>query len=259
MTRFSDNEMLRSTNLTFEVLAPCEYYTSKHNLETFERSINEELKTFCASRLPSLKAQFRYTSLPKDFRFTPGISGNLVRTAVLQRTSPFQKIRIQGSDDVVVKTLEQWRIHGLPPDRAQHWKSGRSACELGTFWNRSGTVCVPQQIEGMFQSHADTRGAAIHSGFIEHETALPFSTAGPRCHDLFLVGNCSDGSPLVLSIEAKADESFDATIEEKIVKLSGKKSNFPTRLEWLTRYLFGESAFTNFEKRILKQIYARMP
>lgn len=55
MTRFSTNEMLRSTNLTFEVLAPCEYHISKHNLETFERSINEELKTFCASHLPSLK------------------------------------------------------------------------------------------------------------------------------------------------------------------------------------------------------------
>lgn len=43
VTRFSDIEMLRSTNLTFEVLATREYYTSKHNLETFERSINEEL------------------------------------------------------------------------------------------------------------------------------------------------------------------------------------------------------------------------
>jgi len=259
MTRFSDNEMLRSTNLTFEVLAPHEYYTSKHNLETFERSINEELKTFCVSHLPSLKAQFRYTGLPKDFEFTPGMSGDLVGAAVLQRSSPFIKLRIQGSDDVVVETLEQWRIHGLPPERVGHWKPGRSACELGTSWNRSGTVCVPQEIEAMLQSHAGTRGAIIHSGFIEHETVLPFSAVGPRCHDLFLLGNCSDKSPLVLSIEAKADESFDAAIEEKIVKLSGKKSNFPTRLEWLTYYLFDESAFTDFEERILKQTYARMP
>jgi hypothetical protein len=48
---FSASEMLRSTNLTFEVLAPCEYYISKRNLEAFERSINEELRTFCVSHL----------------------------------------------------------------------------------------------------------------------------------------------------------------------------------------------------------------
>jgi hypothetical protein len=112
---------------------------------------------------------------------------------------------------------------------------------------------VPPEIEAMLQNRADTRGTIIHSRFIEHETPLPFSTAGPRCHDLFLLGNCSDKSPLVLSIEAKADESF----EEKIVKLSGKKSNFPNRLEWLTRYLFGEKCVYRFRKREFSNRFTR--
>ena len=114
-------------------------------------------------------------------------------------------------------------------------------------------------MEVLFESDSKLKGLTFDRGFIEHETALPFSSSGPRCHDLFLRGVLTDGAPVAVSIEAKADEPFDTTVGDKVRALAQKKSNFPSRLEWLAHYLFGESAFLDFEKRVLKLNYASMP
>lgn len=64
--------------------------------------------------------------------------------------------------------------------------------------------------------------------------------------------------PVVVSIEAKADEPFDVALCKKLAAVEDQRSNLPTRLEWLTQYLFGESAFQDFDARTLKPEYADM-
>ena len=254
------NEMLTSRRLVFEVLAPFDYYRSKHNLKVFENFLTNELQSFCAESLPDLQIEFRYRCFPKNFNYTPGINENAIREAVQMRHSPFSTLSLIGQGGVAVENLEQWRQHGLPPDRARrHWKPGRSACELGRFWTQSEPLTVPREMDVLFENHPDLKGLTFENGFIEHETALPFSALGPRCHDLCLTGVSSEGTRFVVSIEAKADESFDEKVGEKIRKLAKNKSNFPSRLEWLAQYIFGESAFLDFDKRLLKLNYSAMP
>jgi hypothetical protein len=38
----------------------------------------------------------------------------------------------------------------------------------------------------LLNSHEDLRDVEILSGFVEHETKLPFGERGPRCHDLMV-------------------------------------------------------------------------
>lgn len=100
----------------------------------------------------------------------------------------------------------------------------------------------------LLNSHEDLRDVEILSGFVEHETKLPFGERGPRCHDL-MVCAVRHGEPVTICIEAKADEAFGGTIQaelEKVLASATKRSGdtrFPERLDWLTRFLFGESVF----------------
>jgi hypothetical protein len=276
MAALPSKEMLRVPHVRFEVLAPREFYVSRFELLAFESFINRELREFCSSHLPNLTADFSYRSFPPEFNFIPGMDYEVVRKAVLDRGSPFQHIvkgneilldrrlpsqqlHIRGCHGTTVTSLADWQAFGLPQERSHHWKPGRSACELATSWTRGEMIRIPGEVDGLLSSNVETRDHLWTAGYIEHETALPFSTRGPRCHDLFLTGTSITGIPAVLSIEAKADESFDAPLWKKLAALEGKRSNLPLRIEWLTQYLFGESAFTDSEHQLLKELYEDMP
>jgi hypothetical protein len=255
---FQSNEMLNARRVGFEVLARCRDYHSIYDLQAFESRINHELFAFCDSNVPGLSAEFCFRCFPCKFVFISGMDPWKIRRAVLARHSPFPEIHIQGCDHKAVTSLADWRAHGLPEERRYQWKPGRSACELATNWTSSGTLRVPNELRALLDSHPETYNVRFSMGFIERETLLPCSALGPRCHDLLLLGSTPAGDGVVLSIEAKADESFDKTIGQKIAELGGRRSNFPSRVEWLAQYLFGESAFLDFKQRLLKSFYEEM-
>ncbi len=97
----------------------------------------------------------------------------------------------------------------------------------------------------------------ILSGITEHETALPpLGSRGPRCHDLALKAEQA-GWDVTVCIEAKADESFGGTVAEELRKAERRPvTNFPQRIEWLTRSLLGLPAFKDDQ---LSDVVAKLP
>ena len=142
-------------------------------------------------------------------------------------------MQIENNDGAPITSVAEWR-RLAPPASSHHWREYRSACELAYAW-----------IEG----DADERlrdllalaltDVAIERGIAERKTFFDGIPSGPRNHDLLAIGRASAG-PLVVGIEAKADESFD----ERLSRWSEKRlqgnpaSRGPERLDALTRAFF---------------------
>jgi hypothetical protein len=73
---------------------------------------------------------------------------------------------------------------------------------------------VPAQLVQLLESKEGTRRTVIKSGITEHETTLPFSNRGARCHDLALRAE-RDGCAVTICVEAKADESFGGSVDDE--------------------------------------------
>lgn len=159
-----------------------------------------------------------------------------------------------------IRSFSDWEKYALPPERRKrHWKKGRSAFELGWSWTASGQPAVPAELVQLISSHEATRGTLILSGITEHETTLPFSKRGARCHDLALRGK--QGSHVVtICVEAKADESFGGTVAEELGKARKRPvTRFPERLDWLTRSLLGLPAFEDDRCSALSTVVSELP
>src|SRR5688572_18377775 len=91
---------------------------------------------------------------------------------------------LSGYNGTPIRSFSDWHAHAMPPERSRrHWKEGRSAFELARCWTASGPPCVPPELSDLLASHDMTRGISFEGGITEHETPLPFSNRGPRCHD----------------------------------------------------------------------------
>lgn len=96
-------------------------------------------------------------------------------------------LQIRSHTGEPIRSFSDWENYALPPERRKrHWKKGRSAFELGWSWTASGQPAAPAELVQLISSHEATRGTLIFSGITEHETTLPFSERGARCHDLAL-------------------------------------------------------------------------
>ena len=108
-----------------------------------------------------------------------------------------------------LSTLEDWR-RNAPPKRQRHWKDGRSAKENARLWLGAAPY-LPPEVEETLQSCAGIE--KLLSWSAEPEAKVPFDAfRGPPNIDLLLAAEDETG-PLVIGIEAKADESFNDTIE----------------------------------------------
>lgn len=188
------------------------------------------------------------------------------------------KLEIKSHSGKPIRSFEDWEKYALPPARKRlHWEEGRSACELGWIWTANGEPAVPGELTRLLESNEGTRGIVIRSGITEHETRLPFTSGGPRCHDLALQAE-QNSSPVTICIEAKADESFGGTAAEELMKANRRveakrrerakipaktkgqaRTMFPKRLDWLTRSLLGLSAFEDDKLIALSTAVAELP
>lgn len=158
-----------------------------------------------------------------------------------------------------IRCFADWAEFALPPERMRrHWKKGRSAFELGREWVPGTSPEVPESLMRLLDSHEATRGIRFHAGKTECETPLPFSTRGPRCHDLALYGSRA-GYSVTVCIEAKADESFGETVANELKSAMKRPgSAFPLRFDWLCRSLLGCAGFVNFSELVLSSAVAHL-
>jgi hypothetical protein len=114
--------------------------------------------------------------------------------------------------------------------------------ELARAWFVSPMPVCPREIADLLATLPRAAGLRLVEGIPEHVTSLPERGEG-RNHDLLLLGHGASGS-MVISVEAKVDESFGETIGSYWNK--GRRSATPTRaperIETLLAMAFGAAA-----------------
>lgn len=123
-----------------------------------------------------------------------------------------------------------------------HIAAGRSAQELIYTWTPgNGLPTVPEELQSLLDCHDLTADTTLTDGFAECETGLPPDTRhGPRNHDLLLFGAGPNGK-IVVGVEAKADEPFDGTLNQKLQQksvINNVRTGLPGRIDWLLREVF---------------------
>jgi hypothetical protein len=146
-----------------------------------------------------------------------------------------------------IASVGDWLREWPPQMGLKQWQNGKSAKELAKAWFKtSGQPVIPAGLECLLQSSPLTRELTIEA--VIGEVKVPLDHGRPRHADLVAVGNVS-GMPVLLHVEAKADETFGATCEkawEKAIRKEGFRSNLPDRMSRLCSLLFGT---TDFKRR----------
>lgn len=144
----------------------------------------------------------------------------------------------------VIRSVDDWFTEAPPKRGRLQWADGRSAKELAKAWFPSpGDPQVPAELRAMLDSHDATRDAVLDVGEPERLTHFDDCGGEPRNADLVLWGRLADGGKLVVSVEAKADESF-GDIAGRYVRESSKRnprSRVPQRFGLLCRGVLGVS------------------
>ena len=138
------------------------------------------------------------------------------------------EIKIQKT--LTIHDETDWLIAAPPQKGLAQWKDGKSAKELAKYATL-GKKAFNNLINRVIK---DCYGIKVKSltGEPEATTNLPFSTSGPRQHDLLLH---DDNNEIVIGIEAKVDEPFgDKSIYKENENASESKSK---RIKWLLNTL----------------------
>ena len=139
-----------------------------------------------------------------------------------------------------IGTLDDWFAIAPPKDGLSQWKDGRSAKESARAWlERVGAV--PAEIAELLSSHTDIGPLTYERA--EPECLLAFDDHhGPRNADMVMWAHDARG-PVAITVEAKADETFDRVIADVLdasleTILGTPNSKALTRVIDLTRCLF---------------------
>lgn len=123
-----------------------------------------------------------------------------------------------------LSTLDEW-FRYAPPKNENHWKDGRSTKENARLWLNAAPA-LPSEISSALDSCTDV--GRLHAWYAEPEAKVSFDEFdGESANvDLLLVGEDERG-PIVVAIEAKADEPFGATVEKTLSKASVRLESNP--------------------------------
>ena len=140
-----------------------------------------------------------------------------------------------------LSTLEEWEKDAAPK-RKVHWKDGRSAKESAQSW-LAAVPSIPSEIAKTLRSHHDI--GTFRDWCAEPEAKVRFDKfrGEPANVDVLLVGRDKTG-PIVVAVEAKADELFGQTVNETLSAARLRLENKPQskgveRIEQLCEMLFG--------------------
>lgn len=142
---------------------------------------------------------------------------------------------------VPIVCVDGWK-RIAPPKAEYQWVEGRSAYELAHAWCGRGAPAIPPELTALFESRAETRGLLIDEVLPEHRVSFDAHGGEPRNADLALVGHTSSGSKVAVTIEAKADEPFGATVGQTVADaleraIENPRSRGVRRVEDLVRAL----------------------
>jgi F-box protein 18 (helicase) len=143
---------------------------------------------------------------------------------------------IHSKNNKTIKSVNDWLLFSPPKMGRRHWKDGRSAKELAKAWLETGKPKMPRELKNILQSHPLTRNFIPDFAIPEYVTRLDKFFGEHRNHDLIISG-MSDDLKVLISIEAKADESFGKLICN--VGSKNPNSKIPQRLELLKSSIFG--------------------
>jgi hypothetical protein len=146
-------------------------------------------------------------------------------------------LRVVGKDGSQIHTLEDWERQGGPAGGDRQWKDGRSAKELARAWTRGAAPAPPDELVELLRADEATRGMSF--GLVEPEKELKLDDFRGRTRNADLVVHgIARSHRVLLTIEAKADETFGQTLADEL-KRSPEGSNKPKRISQLFERLFG--------------------
>lgn len=105
-------------------------------------------------------------------------------------------------------TLADWHSHG-PPKRKMHWKDGRSAKENARLW-LGAAPDLPSGIADLLTATGSV--GTLRSWSAEPEARVGFDALGEPANLDVLVQAQDETGPVVIGVEAKADEPFGSTV-----------------------------------------------
>ena len=109
-------------------------------------------------------------------------------------------------------TLSEWHSHA-PPKRKMHWKEGRSAKENARLW-LDAAPDLPSGVADLLRATGSIR--TLRSWSAEPEARVSFDALGERANLDVLVQAQDETGPVVIGIEAKADEPFGSTVRKTL-------------------------------------------
>ena len=139
--------------------------------------------------------------------------------------------------------LETWR-HLAGPKKEVQWQNGRSAKECARAWLELNPDCVPAEISQALRTHPDL-GSILPGWSAEPEARVTFDSFGGEPSNLDVLLTAEDeGGPLVIAVEAKADEPFGKTVEDTLRKACERRAENPrsqgvARLKQLAAAILG--------------------
>jgi hypothetical protein len=158
-----------------------------------------------------------------------------------------------------ISSLADWaRFAG--PKIASQWVEGRSAYELANTWCGVNGPAVPAEFRQLLESRGETAGLVIDEVLPEHRIRFDNNAGEPRNADLAIVGQVGR-SRVALTVEAKADEPFAATVASTFSMALERGLGYPRsrgvqRIEHLGQALFsrrqrGQPSIGNLRYQLL--------
>jgi len=140
-----------------------------------------------------------------------------------------------------ITSLDEWYSKCPPAKGKEHWKDGRSAKELAKDW----TSNKGEDLERLLGSTPQFNGITFEMASPEFQSKFDEFNGKGRQHDL-LVSASHNNESILISIEAKADEEFgkiikDYYLNQIIVRINGKTTYVPDRIEKLFKYVFKDN------------------
>jgi hypothetical protein len=151
-------------------------------------------------------------------------------------------MQITNADGAMIYSMDDW-FRLAPPKRGElQWKNGRSAKELARAWfPEDGARSIPAELIALLKSVKEFEGVELQRGEAERKVSFDdIPRAEKRNSDMVIVGRFTGGR-IAISVEAKADESFDRPVSDCVAKAlqRSKDSRLPERIRRLARGLFG--------------------
>jgi hypothetical protein len=146
-------------------------------------------------------------------------------------------LRIVGKRDQTITTLEEWRVRASPAGGDDRWREGRSAKEIARAWCEPFPA-PPACVIDLLDTEPQTRGLLV--GLVRPEARLPLDArrGNTRNADAVAFG-AAEGGRRLLSVEAKADESFGSKSVGREVRGAKPGSHIGDRIDDLCELIFG--------------------